>query len=210
MLRCRAVEEGRVLLVQRHAAGHRVPPHKVGYAAMALGLKALGARACIAGAAVGSLRPDWGPGKVSVCSDLIDFSFRNATLFDREVVHTDMGAALDPQLRQALVLELDAAGLDVADGGVYLCANGPRYETPAEVRAMRALGGDVVGMTPGTEAVAMAEAGVPYALVAVVANLGAGLTEERLEHDAVRQAMVERGESVLSAILAVARRFAAE
>ncbi|MER3496125.1 MAG: 5'-methylthioadenosine phosphorylase, partial [Armatimonadota bacterium] len=71
------------------------------------------------------------------------------------------------------------------ESGTYLNLNGPRYETPAEVRLFGQWGADVVGMTAGSEAILMKEAGVPYACVAVVTNLGTGLSSTPLSHKEV-------------------------
>ncbi|HSI72644.1 MAG TPA: MTAP family purine nucleoside phosphorylase, partial [Fimbriimonas sp.] len=136
-----------IVLVSRHSAGHKLPAHQVNYHAIALGMKALGAKACFASAAVGSLRREWKPGTLVACSDYLDLTYRNSTLYDRQVVHTDFSDPFGPRARAALL----AAGKDVSahveDGGVYTCLNGPRYETPMEILVYEKLGGDLVGMT---------------------------------------------------------------
>jgi 5'-methylthioadenosine phosphorylase len=82
-----------------------------------------------------------------------------------------------------------APPLTLHDGAVYVNANGPRFESPAEIRAMRTLGGDVIGMTAGSEAVVMHEAGIKYAVVCAVTNLAAGLSQGELTHGEVTEAM---------------------
>ncbi|MFW5697725.1 MAG: purine-nucleoside phosphorylase, partial [Fimbriimonadaceae bacterium] len=67
--------------------------------------------------------------------------------------------------------------------------NGPRYETPAEIRMMRTLGADLVGMTVSSEAVVMREAGIDYGCLAIVSNPAVGTTEEELDHEAVTAAV---------------------
>ncbi len=187
-----------IVALSRHAAGHRVPPHRVPYRATALALRRLGARGCYATAAVGSLRPDWGPGTLALCDDFLDLSGRNVTMFDETIGHTDFTRPFDPGLRAAT---LRSAPPGTKDGGVYLNLNGPRYETPREVRTFRELGADVVGMTAGTEAVVMREAGVPYALLAVVTNLGTGLSSSDLHHGEVEDVMKARGGLVVDLLL---------
>src|ERR1044071_7496611 len=83
------VDGRKPLLMSRHSAGHKVPPHKVNYRAMAAGLQSVGATVCFATAAVGSLRQDWGLGTMVVCNDFLDMTGRNVTMFDSAVVHTD-------------------------------------------------------------------------------------------------------------------------
>lgn len=186
-------------LLHRHSSGHRVPPHLVGYKAMALGLAAVGAKCCLSTAAVGSLRTDWAPGTMAVCTDMIDVTGRRQTLFDHSVKHTPM----DPAFLAARWLT-QAAGDLAKPNACYVCADGPRYETPAEVKAMVAAGGDVVGMTAGTEAVLFREAGVPYGCLAVVTNIGVGLSPEGVEHGQVTDVMTKAGPAALDIIWSAA------
>lgn len=179
-----------VVLLKRHSAGHKVPPHRVNYRAMALGLKALGVEACFASAAVGSLRPEWGPGTLMVPHDFLDLTCRNLTLFDRTVVHTDFSQPLPA--RQHLLTAAERLNLPVAPGGIYVGGNGPRYETPHEI-VLYAKVGDVVGMTATTEAIVMREAGIAYGLLAVVTNLACGITEAPLSHEEVVDEMQRSG-----------------
>lgn len=188
----------RLLVLSRHSAGHKVPPHRVGYAAMARGVQALGARACLATAAVGSLRREWGPGTLVAARDFLDLTYRNVTLHDRKVVHTDFSEPLPA--RGALLLK------GVVDDGVYLGLNGPRYETPAEIETFRGLGADLVGMTASTEAIAFREAGVPYGLLAIVTNLAAGLSDTPLDHEEVVTEMKRSGERAVAILLEAAVR----
>ncbi|HLO97605.1 MAG TPA: hypothetical protein VK171_03325, partial [Fimbriimonas sp.] len=77
------VHEGvNLLLLSRHSAGHKVPPHKVNYVGMATALQQLNVPYCLASAAVGSLRREWGPGTFVACSDFFDLTYRNTTMFD--------------------------------------------------------------------------------------------------------------------------------
>jgi 5'-methylthioadenosine phosphorylase len=193
-------------LVSRHSAGHKVPPHKVNYHAITMGLKALGARACLASAAVGSLRRDWKPGTIAVCSDFLDLTYRNTTLFDRKVAHTDFSDPYGPLARRALLDAADAIGAEVQDGGLYVCLNGPRYETPKEIDVYQQLGGELVGMTAASEAILMREAGIQYATLAVVTNLAAGYTDEPLSHEEVEVEMKRTGETAVQILLGAAAR----
>lgn len=196
-----------VLVLSRHSAGHKVPPHRVAYEALALGVRALGAKACFSTAAVGSLRPDWAPGTMAACRDFLDLSARNTTLFDREVVHRDFSSPFPA--RQWLLQGASDAGIEVHDEGVYLCGNGPRYETPHEITLYRQFGADVVGMTASSEAIAFGEAEVPYACLAVVTNLAAGISEQELSHEEVVEEMERSGTRAVEVLLAAVRRVSA-
>lgn len=189
-----------IYALRRHSEGHKVPPHLVNYKAAALGLKALGAKACFATAAVGSLREDWPTGTRAVCTDFLDFTGRNPTLFDREVVHTDFSLPFGGAAREALI----KAAKD-AKRCVYVCGNGPRFETPQEILFYRQAGGDVVGMTAATEAILMREAGIDYACLAIVTNLACGLSTVPLAHGDVEKAMQSAGAEALEALLEAAK-----
>lgn len=212
LVRGRRVEvEGHpVFVMSRHSAGHKVPPHKVNYRAMAVGLRALGCRLCLSTAAVGSLREDWTSGTLAICSDFLDLTARNVTLFNREVVHTDFSQPFGPVCRGALLESAKTCGLHVERQAVYVNGNGPRYETPYEVAMYRRLGADVVGMTAASEAIAMREAGIDYACVSVVTNMACGIVTAPLTHDEVVAEMSRAGERTVllltQAVLSLAVR----
>ncbi|MEO7453682.1 MAG: MTAP family purine nucleoside phosphorylase [Fimbriimonadales bacterium] len=168
-----------VIVVSRHGAGHKVPPHMVNYRALAAGLSSLGVETCLSTAAVGSVREEIAPGTLAVVTDFIDVSGRNITMFDEEVRHTDFS----PGVSEDLVKRFLSAGIERTV--VYACTNGPRYETPAEIRALRTLGADVVGMTMASEAVVMREVGIEYGCLAIVTNCAAGVSDKPLAHSEV-------------------------
>jgi 5'-methylthioadenosine phosphorylase len=177
----------KILLVNRHSVGHKVPPHKVNYRAIALGLKKAGVRVCISTAAVGSLRREWGPGTMVAVSDFVDLTGRFQTLFDRSVVHTDFSDSVSPLVIQSILQGAKELALPIKPSGVYVCGNGPRYETPYEITLYSKIG-DLVGMTAATEAILLREAGIAYGCLATVTNLAAGMDKVVLEHeDVVRQ-----------------------
>lgn len=201
----------KVLALQRHGSGHKVPPHKINYRAIALAVKQSGARACFSTAATGGLRDDWPCGTMAVCHDFVDLTGRNLTLFDDEVVHTDFSEPFSEKARQALLESAAALGFQIQDRAIYINGNGPRYETPHEIQLYRKMGGDVVGMTAATEAILMKEAGVEYACLAVVTNAAAGLAGVPLSHEEVVEEMERCGEKAVKnllgacALVAVAR-----
>ncbi|GMV38087.1 MAG: putative 6-oxopurine nucleoside phosphorylase [Fimbriimonadales bacterium] len=186
-----------VLLLARHGVGHRVPPHRINYRANAEALRVLGCERCLGVAAVGSLREDWPARTIAVPHDLLDLSGRNLTMHEDEVVHTDFSHPFDEDLRERL---LAACPPETKREAVYVNANGPRFESPAEVRMMRLLGGDVVGMTAGTEAIVMRETGIRYALVCAVTNLASGVGTAPVDHSQVYVQM-KQSMGVIAAIL---------
>ena len=180
-----------VYFLARHSGGHKLPPHRVNFRANVAALATMGVKAVFATTAVGSLRADWGPGTLVVLDDLIDFCLARTgkTFFDDTPVHTDVTHPYSEPLRQVLL----ATGEGVCDGGTYLCADGPRYETSAEVRLFASWGAHVVGMTGIPEATLAREAGLHYAGISLVTNLGAGIGEGEISHHGVETVMAETG-----------------
>jgi len=183
-----------VVFLARHGAGHRLPPHRINYRANIAALVALGVRAVLATTAVGGLRLDLAPGDLVLLDDFIDFtgSRPHKTFFDGEggqVVHTDFTQPYSEPVRWAVQEAADALQIALRVRGTYLCADGPRYEAPAEVRLFAQWGADVVGMTGVPEVTLAREAGLHYAGISLVTNPGAGLSPTPLSHTEVEEAM---------------------
>ncbi len=195
------VEGNEVYFLSRHSEGHKVPPHSVNYLGLAECCRQLKVDYALSSAAVGSLRSDWATGVMGICTDFIDFSFRNITKYTDTVEHTDFSDPFDKSLREKIAKIAETHSIELEKNVVYACTNGPRYETPAEVTMLRTLGGDVVGMTVASEAIAFRESGVPYGCIAMVTNLGAGLSETPLNHEEVVAAMNVMGEKFLKIAL---------
>ncbi|HEY8531773.1 MAG TPA: S-methyl-5'-thioadenosine phosphorylase, partial [Limnochorda sp.] len=189
-----------IAFMPRHGKGHSIPPHKINYRANIWGLKALGVQRILATAAVGSLNPAMEPGHFVFVDQFLDFTKgRASTFFDGDpygVVHIDMSEPYCPRLRDALTRVGQRLGLKTHSRGVYVCTEGPRFETPAEIRAFAMLGGDVVGMTGVPEVVLAREAGLCYATMAMVTNLGAGLSKTPLTQEEVVEIMAANTQRV--------------
>ncbi len=181
-----------VIFLPRHSTGHVLPPHRINYRANIWALQKLGVQGIIATFAAGSLRPELLPGQLVLLNSFLDFtSGRESTFFsgeDGRVVHTDVTYPYCPLLSEALRAAGGDIGLSLA-AGCYVCVNGPRYETAAEVRAFAMLGGDVVGMTGVPEVVLARELDICYAGLGLVTNPGAGLAAGKLSHQEVLQVM---------------------
>jgi len=186
-------QDRQIAFMPRHGSGHSIPPHKINYRANIYALKQLGVTQVLATAAVGSLQPKYQPGDLVVVDDFLDFTKSRAmTFFETdEVVHVDMSNAYCPRLRQALVRSGADQALSLHDGGIYVCAEGPRFETPAEIRLYQSFGAAVVGMTSVPEAVLAKEAELCYASVCMVTNYAAGISSTPLTHVEVVEKMAE-------------------
>jgi 5'-methylthioadenosine phosphorylase len=165
----------KVAFLSRHGESH-LPPHRVNYRALICAAKKSGARAVISINSVGSMAGH-PPGSIFIPSDFVEFtSCRPNTFFDDRAVHVDMSQPYCPHLRAALGEASRAAGLQAAEG-IYVCAQGPHLESPAQIRMMRQFG-DVVGMTGYPEVVLAREAALCYASLCVVTNPAAGMAGE--------------------------------
>ena len=183
--------ERNIVFLHRHsgAPDNYLPPHRVNYRANIAALKKLGATAIFASFATGSLRPTWPPGTLVSLDDFLDWtSGRAATFFDDAPVHCDMTEPFCPRLRALLRETAADLGIALHDGGTYFCANGPRFETAAEIR-MFARFADVVGMTACPEVALAREANIAYAGVAIATNFAAGLLPQPLTQAEVVETM---------------------
>ncbi|NJD04875.1 MAG: S-methyl-5'-thioinosine phosphorylase [Methylococcaceae bacterium] len=169
-----------VIFLPRHGDGHTIPPHRINYRANLWALQQAGVSAVVAVAAVGGITRTMEPARIVIPDQLIDYSYgRSHTYFEDDldhVTHIDFTEPYTRKLRERLLAAGRDAWLTVLDGGVYGCTQGPRLETPAEIRRLERDGCDLVGMTGMPEAALARELGLDYACCAVVANWAAGKT----------------------------------
>lgn len=193
-----------IFFLARHGSEHSLPPHLVNYRANIAAIKKLGIDAVVATAAVGSLRQEMPPGSLVVIDQFIDFTkSRQSTFYQgggEGVIHVDLSEPYCPKLRKAILKAGAALGERIIDGGCYLCTEGPRFETPAEIRMFARWGGDLVGMTNVPEVVLAREAGLCYATIAQVSNFAAGISPDVLSHQEVLDEMA-RGKGLLDRLL---------
>ena len=167
-------------------------------------LCSLGIKALLVTNAAGGIAPDFGPGTLVRITDHLNLTGQNPLTGpnDEDVGprFPDMGMAYDPAL--GALLEATAAEVNVPlRRGVYAGVAGPCYETPAEIRMLRTLGADLVGMSTVHDVIAARHHGVPVVGLSVVTNPAAGLSRASLTHDDV-QAVAARAAEALSTVLA--------
>lgn len=199
------IKDGSMFFVPRHGAPSVAPPHGVNYRANIHALKGLGVTAVFAAAAVGSCKRSLAPGDLVLIDQFIDFTHgRASTFYDTEIRHTDMTEPYDRALRRLLERAADEKGARIKDGGTYICTQGPRFETPAEIRFFEQIGGDVVGMTGVPEVVLANELDLPYAALAVVTNYAAGMAGHPLAQEEVVEEMRHREQLVFDIFMRAA------
>ncbi len=171
--------QGDLIFLARHGIKHDTPPHKINYRANVKALEILGVKRVLAANAVGSINKEIPPLGLALVTDFLDFtSNREHTFFDggdSGVTHVDMNTTYCPTLNKQLLALAPDFDVDLRPGAVYVCTNGPRLESPAEIRMYAQLGGDVVGMTGIPEATLARELGLCYAALAFSVNWAAGI-----------------------------------
>jgi purine-nucleoside phosphorylase len=157
-------------------------------------LARLGCPALLLTCAAGSLRAEVGPGSVVMLTDHINFNGPSPLIGEQGAGRfVDMTEAYDAALRDELQRAAASAEIRLHEG-VYAWFGGPQFETPAEIRAARALGADMVGMSVVPETILARHAGLKVAALAVITNLGAGMTAGALDH---RQTLDSAGRALV-------------
>ncbi|CAG7574311.1 5'-methylthioadenosine phosphorylase [Barrientosiimonas humi] len=185
------VDGRRVAFLARHGQGHVFPPHRVNYRANLWALRSLGVRQVLAPCAVGSLRPEHGPGTLVVPDQVVDRTWGRAhTVYDEPgpVVHVAFADPYCPRGRAAVLRASAGSRLDAVDGGTLVVINGPRFSSRAESQWHRAAGWSVVGMTAMPEASVARELAMCYSNACLVTDHDAGVEgQEAVTHEAVLQ-----------------------
>jgi purine-nucleoside phosphorylase len=163
-------------------------------------LQQLGADRLILTNAAGSFRADIPPGELMLLTDHINFSGRNPLIGEAtDARFVNMTDAYDPGLRRALRTAADAEAVALAEG-VYAWYSGPSFETPAEIRALKTLGADAVGMSTVPEVILARFLGLRVAAISTITNMAAGMSDEAISHEHTK-AMAPLGAAKLERVL---------
>lgn len=170
-----------VAFLSRHGLSHTVPPHRINYRANIFALHLLGVERVFATNAVGGINRCLELGELVVPHDFLDFTkLRKGTFYEcAPVTHIDMSQPYCPEIRNALIKAAKHAAESVWGEAVLACTEGPRYETPTEVKMLRSFGCDIVGMTGLPEAVLARELEMCYASLCYVSNMAVGLQKHQ-------------------------------
>ncbi len=196
-----AVMQGRVHAYEGY------PMEEVTYPARVLGL--LGCKSLIVTNAAGGINPSYPAGSLVAISDHINLTGHNAALGPNEprwarkpgagLRFFDMTTAYSPKLRALAQAEAAKQGMSLPEG-VYLAVLGPSYETPAEIRAFRTMGADLVGMSTVHEVIVARHMGLEVLGLSLVTNPAAGVSNEIIHHEEVMQ-IGKRVEAQFSALV---------
>ena len=205
--------EGRVTVATMQGRVHAYegwPADEVAFGARVL--CALGVRALLVTNAAGGINPEYGAGELVRITDHLNLTGQNPLIGPNDDKlgprFPDMSEPYDRRLGALLDEAARASGAPLRQG-VYAGVLGPSYETPAEIRMLRTLGADLVGMSTVHEVIAARHQGVPVAGISVVTNLASGLSAARLTHEEVQETAARvrsRLEALLGAFLPRAAR----
>ncbi len=194
-----------IAFIPRHGSKHSIAPHLINYRANIWALKKMGVKYILATAAVGSLQLSMNLGDFVLVDQFIDFTKQRSQTFfeggERGVVHVDLTNPYCLSLHDKLLAVANEIGIAIHSQGTYICTEGPRFETPAEIRMFSKLGADVVGMTSVPEVVLAREAQMCYATIAMVTNFAAGISPNLLTYHEVMDIMKNNTEKLKSLLM---------
>lgn len=172
--------EGReVAYIPRYGDELTLASHRINFRANLWALRRLGVKQILSQNAIGSTRMHLPPGAIAVPHDFLDLTRqRPLTLFDDDDiwVRIDLTEPFCPTLRRVLLEAGTERGVSLADQAVFACVEGPRFETPAEIRMLAALGADLIGTPLVPEVVFARELEMCFASLSAVINYAAGLS----------------------------------
>ncbi len=162
----------RVAFLARHGRGHRISPSELNFRANIYGMKSLGVERIISLSAVGSLKEEHRPLDFVIPDQFFDRTRGRVSTFFGEglVAHISFADPICPQMAAVVADACRTAGVNVKQGGTYLCMEGPAFSTKAESNVYRSWGMDVIGMTNLQEAKLAREAEICYVTVAMVTD----------------------------------------
>lgn len=195
-----AFMQGRFHYYEGHSIQDVVYPHRVA--------KLLGAKTMLVTNAAGGIHPDFQPGDLMLITDHLNLMGANP-LLGPNLAHLgprfpDMSEAYNLKLRELMQSVAKEKGIPLQQG-VYAALSGPAYETPAEIRMLKTLGADAVGMSTVPEVIAANHMGMTVVGLSCITNKAAGLSDQKLSHDEVMEtgnAAKEKLSMLLSGYLA--------
>ncbi len=172
-------------------------------------LRLLGVETMILTNASASLRPEVQPGSLVLISDHINFTGQNPLVGPNDEFFGPRFPSMQRVYDQGLVEITSAVALELdikLHSGVYLAVLGPSYETPAEIRAFKILGADLVGMSTVAEAIIARHCNLKVLAISTVTNMASGMSEEFLTHEAVLKVGKMAADDLTRLVKAIVKR----
>jgi 5'-methylthioadenosine phosphorylase len=181
----------KAFVLLRHGRTHSLPPHLINYRANIAAAKMIGADYILATSSVGSLSKKYSSGEYVVLDQFIDATKSRPFTFFGDIkekfAHTDMTEPFSAKLREALIKSLRKNKVPrFHQRGTYVCTEGPRFETAAEIEMYRRAGAHVVGMTLVPEVVLANELSIPYGSLSKITNMAAGIQKKVSQEEVVQ------------------------
>ena len=177
----------RIAFLTRHGEHHSISPAQINYRANIMALKQLGVKQVYATACSGSINPAYPTGSFVLIEQFLDFTKGRPASFyyndgsqDKPIAHIDLTNPYCSRLGAILKEAGRALEMDVKEGATYVCMEGPRFESAAEIKMMRVIGGNLVAHTQYPEVALAREAEMCYAAVGIVSNMAAGIEDEHV------------------------------
>ncbi len=184
----------------RHGNPHRIPPHLVNYRANLSALACQGVEIVIAINSVGAISESISVGQLVIPDQLIDYTWGREHTIDtggeRDLMHVDFTEPFDQAISRDLSNVASKLNLNVLTGAVIGVTQGPRLESAAEIRKLKADGCHLVGMTSMPEAAIARELDLRYASLSVVSNPAAGLNDYKLSYAQIREVIQLQSDSI--------------
>jgi len=183
--------ETSIVVLNRHG-DKRLLPHLIPYVEQMRGLVLRGVTHVVALHTVGAIAQSLNVGDVVIPEDLIDYTHSRQEHVAGCVRHLEASGLFNAEMRQLIIQTLQCIGVPFVSTGVMAVVQGPRLETPAEIRRLRNDGNTLVGMTAMPEAAIAKQMGIKYASLALVVDMAAGLDDPALSTEfAMTQAQDE-------------------
>lgn len=166
-----------IAILNRHGKDHSIPPHQINYRANIAAFAQLGVKWIYGICAVGSLKGSIKPGDIVLINDFLDMTKTRITSFydgkDGIVKHLETSNVYSIELNN--LFKKYAKGLNIHENGIYVCTEGPRFESKTEIQLYQMLHADVVGMTGIPEALLAKEKNMNYSCISYVTNFCTGV-----------------------------------
>jgi 5'-methylthioadenosine phosphorylase len=202
-----STDKGGFMFLARHGRkGYEKSAPFVNYRANIYALKDLGAEFILSWSGPGAINTDFKPGTFAIPDDLIDETRgRKSTFFENKGIgFVRHNPVFCPTLREVIKNALSAEGVAFSAAATYVVTEGPRLETPAEIKKYRMFGADLVGMTLAPEVFLAKELELHYAALCYISNVAEGLTDRKFKSGVLFEGLADKNE--LSAAKAAVNR----
>lgn len=197
------IEDEKCIFIPRHGIDHQYPPHKIPYKANVWALKEVGVDMVLATYACGIISK-YKPGDLILAEDVIGLFIPHLSFFDdfREgIKHRDFSFPFDEKLKKLMKEAAKNIGIKLKENAVVATTPGPRYESKAEIKALKKLGANLVSMTNAYEVHLLNELEIKSVAICIGTNWAAGIKKEKITHQEVSEMMKRKEKEINNLIV---------